>query len=262
MPPMKQEHQLFFFATEPSPKDERDWSAENIYDTTYDLPTKLDLRNNLTMVRNQGNQGTCAAQTAACMKEWQEKKDINFDGYMSPQFIYNNRENQTTSGMYGRDLMRILSKIGVCAETSYPYKKIEKRENIDQKYFDEAKNHLISGYAQVHSIDSLKRALYRNGPCFIAFPVYNNGTSMWKAKEGENMKGGHAMTVVGYDDKGFIIRNSWGVFWGDLGYCHYPYEDWGSHFEIWTTIDANSYEPPAKPESLFSLFMKFLSKFL
>ena len=55
------------------------------------------------------------------MKEWQEKKDINFREYFSPQFIYNLRENSESEGMYGRDVMRILSKIGSVDENTYNY---------------------------------------------------------------------------------------------------------------------------------------------
>ena len=36
-------------------------------------PESLDLTCDLPPIRNQGEQGTCAAQTAACMKEYQEK---------------------------------------------------------------------------------------------------------------------------------------------------------------------------------------------
>ena len=36
-------------------------------------------------------QGTCFAQSAACMKEWQEKRDIGLNEYLSPQFFYNQR---------------------------------------------------------------------------------------------------------------------------------------------------------------------------
>ena len=62
----------FICKTTPSPLDERDWAAESIYDTSLKLPKKLDLRGDMPFVRNQGSLGTCAAQTAAAMKEWQE----------------------------------------------------------------------------------------------------------------------------------------------------------------------------------------------
>ena len=45
------------------------------------------------------------------------------------------------------------------------------------------------------------------------------------------------MTVVGYLEDCFIIRNSWGQEWGDNGYYYYYYKDWGKHWELWTTID-------------------------
>ena len=102
-----------------SPEDERDYIAETIYPTESDYPTNLDLRKSLLPVRNQGSQGTCVAMSCACMKEWQELKDISFKEYMSPQFIYNNRENQERAGMYGRSAMKILSTLGSCKEISF-----------------------------------------------------------------------------------------------------------------------------------------------
>lgn len=227
--------------TTPSPIDNRDWNAATIYKTSFLKPI-VDLRDDLPPIRDQGQQGTCAAQTAACMKEWQEKKDYNFKGYMSPQFIYNNRKNQESEGMYGRDVMRILSKIGSIEDAIYNYGKIEKVEEIESQFYEKAKQHKIKNYARIFDIESLKKAISINGPCYIAFPTYNYGPRMWKKEHpGSTTNGGHAMTIVGYNLDGFIIRNTWGVNWGDKGYCIYPYEDWGSHWEIWTTIDEKSY---------------------
>jgi hypothetical protein len=36
--------------------------------------------------------------------------------------------------------------------------------------------------------------------------------------------GGHAVTIVGYNDKGFIIKNSWGTNWGVNGYSTVSYD--------------------------------------
>ena len=125
--------------TVPSPNDHRDWLGESIYPVGFQLPLIVDHRYALQPIKDQGTQGTCAAQTAACMKEWQELHDVKFNQYMSPQFIYNNRKNQDSEGMFGRDVMRIMSKIGSCSEKNYPYELIESPENIKQEILEEAK---------------------------------------------------------------------------------------------------------------------------
>ena len=227
----------------PSPDDERDF----IFSSEKEYPEELDYSDELQPIRNQGSQGSCYAQSACCMKEWQEKRDYGLDEYLSPQFFYNNRYNiyddneNNDYGMYGRDVMRLLRSIGVCLERNYKYGLIEDKSKISKKCYEEALNHRIKSYARVYDMDQLKKSLFRNGPCLIGFPVYNKGVQMWQKKEGEtNTYGGHAMTVIGYNKEGFIIRNSWGEYWGSSGYCIYPYEDWGSHWEIWTTVDDES----------------------
>ena len=230
-----------------SPIDTRDVDADKVF-RKLTLPDILDLRNFLNQPRDQGFQGTCAAHTAATMKEYQENKDIGFKNYFSPQFVYNLRENQESEGMYSRDVMKILHKIGIVEESDYPYELIEKSDKISEKLKNDASNHKIKRYGQIYTIESLKTALFKNGPCLIAFPVYNYSDRMWFENEGDTNLGGHAMTVVGYNKDGFIIRNSWGNNWADNGYCIYNYSDWGSHWEIWTTIDDKSEPEDNKPE--------------
>ena len=221
----------------PSLTDKRDWDATNFF-VNKSFPKTLDLRGNLPPIRNQGDQGSCAAQSAACMKEFQERLDNNIEEHFSPQFVYDNRYNQNSEGMTCRDVMDILSKKGCPLEKDYPYNYISNPADIDPIIFEEAKKFKIKSYARVHSIKDLKKSLANNGPCLIAFPVYNYGEMIWRPKyKTQAMRGGHAMTVVGYDKDSFIIRNSWGIEWGDEGYTYYPYTDWGMHFDCWTTVD-------------------------
>lgn len=235
------------FNVVPSPRDDRDWNCDVLHDKTVKLPSTLDLRSKIPGVRNQGSQGTCAAQVASCMKEWQERKNVDLKGYMSPQFIYNNRVNAESSGMFGRDVMSILKNKGCCTEDDYKYGTVEAASDIKEEVLKAAENFKIRGYARIYKSDTLKRALVMNGPCYISFPVYNLTNRMWEQHEGEKKLGGHAMTVVGYDKKGFIIRNSWGKFWENGGYCSYPFEDWGAHYEVWTTVDDLTSKPvPSK----------------
>lgn len=224
--------------TTKSPEDNRDWVLESIINYKQDLPAKVDYRVYLTGIRNQGNLGTCAAHTAACMKEYQERKDIGYKNYLSPMFVYNNRINQNTEGMHGRDVMKILSTLGICSETLLRHGTFLKPYNIPVECYNLAANLKIKAYAKINTLKGLKTALVLYGPCYIAFPTYNKTTEMWKPLyKGQKPIGGHAMTVVGYTENSFIIRNSWGKSWGKNGYCFYPFDDFGCHWEIWTTVD-------------------------
>jgi len=234
------------FNLEKSPIDSRDFLLESIYPVKVSLPETWDLRKYMKPVRDQGNAGTCSAQTASAIKEWQERADVNFMDYMSPWFVYQLRENQNSEGMYPRDTMKILNKIGIVPEKDYGYLTTSP---ITNKLKENASIFKIQGYAQINTVEALKQSLFTNGPCYIAFPVYNpNSMEFWKpAFNGQTMLGGHAVTVVGYRKRDFIIRNSWSSAWGDQGYTYYPFTDFGYHWEIWTAIDADS-----NPENLIN----------
>ena len=139
----------FILNLKKSPIDSRDILFSN--DNNY--PEELDYRNTLLPIRNQESQGTCYAQSACCMKEWQEKNDYGLDEYLSPQFFYNNRFNKydnidnNDDGMYSRDVMKLLSNIGICLEKNYVYGRIEDKVNISREIYEEAKLHCIKKYA-------------------------------------------------------------------------------------------------------------------
>jgi pimeloyl-ACP methyl ester carboxylesterase len=46
--------------------------------------------------------------------------------------------------------------------------------------------------------------------------------------------GGHAFALVGYNEVGFLVQNSWGTTWGKGGYATLPYEEWlASAYDAW-----------------------------
>jgi hypothetical protein len=62
----------------------------------------------------------------------------------------------------------------------------------------------------------------RNGIWTIPYP--------WKAGPDD----GHAFALVGYDEDGFIVQNSWGDGWGTHGLAILTYEDWIKHgYDCW-----------------------------
>ena len=95
----------------------------------------------------------------------------------------------------------------------------------------------IEKYAMVGGELPIKQALLLNGPLVGALPVYNVSKWFWRNRGGELFKGGHAISIVGYDKEGLIIRNSWGTGFGDNGYTHMDWNDIKTFYEIWTIVD-------------------------
>lgn len=234
---LEQSEQSTFFNVIPSPRDERDWNAEPLYDDVIAIPKRLDWRSYIQKVRNQGLQGTSLACVGGCIIEWYSRKIQKQPITASAQFIYNNRPNNSQTLMCGRDLMEVLKTHGSCTEESYVY---GNKDGMKPELYDEASQHKIDGYARIRTMDTLKKALIVNGPCLVCFPVYNHTTNLWKQRKEEEKLGCHAMAIVGYNRRGFITRNSWGEHWSNNGYCLYPYEDWGCHDEIWTVVNEDN----------------------
>ena len=84
-------------------------------------------------------------------------------------------------------------------------------------------------------------------PFVFGFSVYTEFENDTAAKTGEinmpgpkeKLLGGHAVVAVGYDDstQRFIVRNSWGSWWGIKGYFTMPYAyltDSNLYDDFWT----------------------------
>ncbi|MES9861878.1 MAG: C1 family peptidase [Candidatus Thiodiazotropha sp. LLP2] len=78
----------------------------------------------------------------------------------------------------------------------------------------------------------MKAALANRNPVVVGiyiYPQFNNlvgPNSVYNSDDGEP-SGGHAVTIVGYDDNrfggAFKVINSWGTSWGDNGFFWLPY---------------------------------------
>jgi hypothetical protein len=55
-----------------------------------------------------------------------------------------------------------------------------------------------------------------------------------KRSPGSENIGGHAFGIVGYNDVGFLVQNSWGKNWGKGGFATLTYDDWlESAYDVW-----------------------------
>ena len=81
------------------------------------------------------------------------------------------------------------------------------------------------------SIPDLHAALNETGVVFVTAQVHTGWDDVSEdgfVRFDENSKpeGGHAFLLVGYDENGFWIQNSWGKDWANRGFARMTYGDW------------------------------------
>ena len=207
------EEKLFGFKPSQIDGTERIFSA----DETIELPDKYTYRPYLPQVLDQGDQSICVPCTVSAYLNWHEnlKNGETKDNKISLFDIYKVRTNKG-EGMTYKEAFKFLRHNGV-----------KSKEGVLK----------INAYGMIKNIENLRYALVMNGPCCGALPVYNIDSDFWLKKPGDKLMGYHAISIVGYDEEGFFLRNSWGSGFGDRGYTHIKNNDMDKMLEIWTIID-------------------------
>jgi len=220
-----------------------------------ELPPLIDLRAQCSPVVNQGELGSCTANAIASgLREYLLLQKKQPWVALSRLFLYyEERLLEGTvdedSGAMIRDGMKVVQTMGICPETEEPYDITKFTQSPTQQDLADAQKYKISEYHRVNDLTMLKTALAEGQPVVIGINVYSSFESNEVATTGivpmpntetEQLLGGHAVLVVGYDEtkEWAIVRNSWGIDWGEKGYFYLPYQYWtaGLVTDMWTGI--------------------------
>jgi C1A family cysteine protease len=226
------------------------------------LPIKIDFRTNPKMspIRDQGNIGSCTAFALGICVEF--VSDYNFRS--SPLFLYyTERFIEGTifedSGAYLHDGVKCLQNYGVCSERLWPYITSKFTIKPTQVCYTDASNHQALQVRNIQQdVISMKSCLASGTPFVCGIRIYSSfmtravaisGTVPMPNIQREKMLGGHAISIVGYDDsdsknKYWICRNSWGTRWGNKGYFRIPQAYLLSKFlttDLWCIIKMESH---------------------
>jgi len=216
------------------------------------LPEKVSLQQHCPKVFNQGEQGSCVAWASAysartILEAQRTGKNPDEIAY-SPAFMYNliSIDHNTCQGSYIKYAMDNLTEIGAVGfdEFKYDPKDCNRKPNTELK--NKARKNTIKGFQRLTIEDkgktyemlAMKQNLAQGSPVIIGMMVGGSfmqameGKDVWFPKNNDynqNGFGGHAMTVVGYDDYkeggAFLLMNSWGENWGKNGFCWLRYSD-------------------------------------
>jgi C1A family cysteine protease len=227
------------YGWKPDHPDHRDLLFKRKLKEVQALPPLVDLRPQMPPVFDQGDLGSCTANSSLALAWYLAIKEGHPSVEPSRLFqYYNTRALEGTtrydSGASIRDSIKSLAKWGFASETAWPYNIAKFKVKPPAAAYNEAKKEIVKQYHSVpQDAGQIKAALALGLPVDFGFTVYKSFESDGVAKTGivpmpephEQILGGHAVLIVGYDDEKqmFIVRNSWGVEWGDKGYFYMPY---------------------------------------
>jgi hypothetical protein len=216
------------------------------------LPERVSLKKFAPEVQNQGKQGSCVAWSAAyygrsIMEAIRQGKSGNEFSF-SPAYLYNQiKLGNDCQGSYILRAMESMTKNGAVPMSSFPYDENNCNRNIPNNLLQDGSQYRINGFARLTedanpkrlSVKAVKEHLAKDAPVVIGMMVGESfmqgmmGKRRFKPANGDERMmgfGGHAMCVIGYDDRefggigGFEIQNSWGSEWGEngVGWVSYP----------------------------------------
>lgn len=214
------------------------------------LPERVSLENYAPERLNQGRQGSCVAWSSAyaarsILYSRQTGHNPNQTTF-SPAFMYNQIGLEGCQGSYIIRAMENMQQIGALPFEQFPYNENDCSTQPQQYQLQEASAYKIKGFNRLsksgddYKADMLavKQNLAQGAPVVIGMMVGGSfmqgmlGQKVWIPTSDDYSKmgfGGHAMSVIGYDDYleggAFQIMNSWGSEWGENGIGWVRYKD-------------------------------------
>ncbi len=202
-------------------------------------PRSIDLSANFPTPGDQGNQNSCVGwATAYALKSYQEKVEIGWalntpDHLFSPAFLYNQINYGQDQGSYINEAMELAVNKGLATLASMPYSDQDYLSRPSASAISEALKFKAANWRRVNDTSQIKAALANGRPVVGGIAVYQQlmqltgANSLYNTSTGSN-QGGHAITIVGYDDDkyggAFKVINSWGQRWGDNGFFWMDYD--------------------------------------
>lgn len=186
------------------------------------------------VIRDQGREGACTGFSLCAVINYlnQERRvDLEVSARMLYEMARKNDEwpGEEYDGSSLRGAIKGWKNMGVCSEEEWPYKT---RGGLDYLTIsaarDARKNTIASYYRLLPEIAHFHSAINESGIVAVSARVHKGWQNPREGviEKSDDMIGGHAFAVVGYNEGGFIVQNSWGKKWGDNGLALWSYEDW------------------------------------
>ncbi len=244
---------------------------EKVLDTVPDVP---DLRDRLyeppliemsarmnppgnivSPILDQGSEGSCTGFGLSTIVNLLLNRRLEQSGLqlrtgsdlVSPRMIYEMAKihdewhGEAYDGSSIRGALKGFFHNGICTLKVAPYKPGDKNWRLSVERAKDARNVGLGAYYRLRpQMIDYHAALNQTGAIYVSARTHTG----WRDPKDGRIKltrsheGGHAFTVVGYDEAGFLIQNSWGAGWGGYagwpGIAHWCYDDWAENvYDAW-----------------------------
>jgi hypothetical protein len=197
-------------------------------------------------VLNQGKEGACSGFGLAAVANYLlwRRKIVPDGNRVSPRMFYDLARRydewpgENYSGSSARGAMKGWHKHGVCAEADWPYA-VDVAGTLTQTRAEEAAKRPLGAYFRVNheNLVAMHGAIAEVGILYATAKVHEGWGQVGpdgKIPFQTKMIGGHAFAIVGYDENGFWIQNSWDAGWGKQGFGQISYDDWFANgTDVW-----------------------------
>jgi C1A family cysteine protease len=172
----------------------------------------------VTPIKNQGRCGSCwtfsttaAVEAALAIKKGQKNLDLS-----EQQVLDCTTQSHGCRGGYPNYAFSQMATNGMTDERSYPYRGVKGSCR-------RGGNYKISSYQDIrrNNVQQLLEAVNRQP---VAVCINANNWQHYKSGILPNCQRNinHAVLLVGYDAKSYLIKNSWGTGWGEHGFIRIP----------------------------------------
>lgn len=198
-------------------------------------------------IRDQGNSFACTGFALAAAIDLQlghvrgDHKADAASSAVSERMLYEcaRLNDEWVDGGRGGSSLRAAIKgfyqNGVCAQTDAPWVG-SARWALTRKISLAARQVTLGAYFRLApELLAFQAALVEVGSVLVSAHIHRG----WKTPRGGKIRltsqkvGAHAFVLLGFDETGFIVQNSWGPGWGRFdgraGIAHWSYEDWAEN---------------------------------
>lgn len=206
------------------------------------------------LVLDQGREGACTGFGLAAVVNYLlwlrglEQPAQHPPVRVSPHMVYelarryDEWEGEDYAGSSCRGALKGFHKHGVCQEVYWPRSGAGARAETDWDV--DALRRPLGVYYRINknAVVDMQAAIAEIGAIYVSAQVHNGWSTVRNVRRApashdeaelptipernRGELGGHAFALVGYNERGFIVQNSWGQRWGAAGFAVMPYGDW------------------------------------